>query len=1118
MTNHFMKPRVLPSRRTLGLFACGLSLFTWQILTAQDTELTNYKSGIDVIWGGTKGVDYYEEYFYHDKLIDDHKVVYIRSNTPIQMKLNSMNMANYHRFDGGGQIIGVNGKDGVPNSGDEGVIRYKIDRDRQYFFKWAQNTAKTDTARRLPAYVSPFTLASQEFEPGVPVVGSVGSNGQPVTSKLGYYYRGVLDSYGDEWHVLSYAVDDEPFLRLQANFVDQAFYATGGKTVLLVVNPKTPCFTARASGSGQFYTTPPKAYFTPKIVPQTTYISGTVTIELRDINGHNVFYRINGGAYTNAGSNIASLTQDNFNTGANTLEYYYQGNESYVKTRKVVKDPPHPSLSEPHGNYLWVDNAGYNKVVSRLSRAPYSGYFKLYSTRTDFAGLDDWNSKYHLGLRINTGFALKNAFVAKVLGWDYKINSSARPSGQIAKEMILEQGRNIDPIGFELQHSSDSIPNRELHYRGYYDSLPVLSSIFAYDIIVANFRSDQVAGGLTPVEDYFIRDRFAGFAYEAMQWSADMTGLGSPGMWGGARMMTAVSIAMIMREYSSTYYGTSGFGTVQTTYPLCPYENDKLTWKQALFDNTSSTSAYPNYTWTNTPSGLFLNAGDIAGGRPYPLGTWGDKAAYFSSGLMSIHIQIWTQMCKMWGGKDPDNRLSAAFKNANTGNFIGVKDPFPQTPSYHPTLLLMNSYWPTIVADGLAYVQSLPSSDSLSADKSIQDYNIWAFAWYDDQVPNNNVVVKPTITTQPASSTVTVGASVSFSVSASGTAPLTYQWQFNGANIGGATNVTYSIVSASAGNAGNYSAVVTNSAGTATSSNASLTVNALPPPSVAPSITTHPAGATVTAGSNVNFSVTASGTAPLAYQWQFNGAPIAGATTSTYGIVNATVGQAGNYSVIVTNAAGSAGSNNAALTVNALPPPPTSPTITTQPAGATVTAGAPVSFSVTASGTPPLSYKWQFNGSPIGGATAGTYSIFSATAGNAGNYSVVVSNASGSVTSSDAALTVTALPPQTVPPTITTQPSGSAVTTGSSVSFSVTAAGSVPFTYQWRFNGAPIAGASASTYTIASANTGQAGNYSVVITNSAGSVTSSDAVLAVNAPPPQQSDVFAPSDAKVNFK
>lgn len=92
-----------------------------------------------------------------------------------------------------------------------------------------------------------------------------------------------------------------------------------------------------------------------------------------------------------------------------------------------------------------------------------------------------------------------------------------------------------------------------------------------------------------------------------------------------------------------------------------------------------------------------------------------------------------------------------------------------------------------------------------------------------------------------------------------------------------------------------------------------------------PVITTQPAGATISSGGSVTFSVTATGTDPLSYQWQFNGAAIAGATNASYSITNATTAQGGNYSVVVTNAAGSVTSSNAALTVNAPPPPPTPP-------------------------------------------------------------------------------------------------------------------------------------------------------------------------------------------------
>lgn len=90
----------------------------------------------------------------------------------------------------------------------------------------------------------------------------------------------------------------------------------------------------------------------------------------------------------------------------------------------------------------------------------------------------------------------------------------------------------------------------------------------------------------------------------------------------------------------------------------------------------------------------------------------------------------------------------------------------------------------------------------------------------------------------------------------------------------------------------------------------------------APAITTQPSAQTVTAGGNVSFSVVATGTAPLTYQWKLNGAAIAGATSSSYAISNAQSSQAGDYTVTVSNSAGSVTSNTAKLTVNAAPPPP----------------------------------------------------------------------------------------------------------------------------------------------------------------------------------------------------
>src|SRR5205823_5414964 len=142
------------------------------------------------------------------------------------------------------------------------------------------------------------------------------------------------------------------------------------------------------------------------------------------------------------------------------------------------------------------------------------------------------------------------------------------------------------------------------------------------------------------------------------------------------------------------------------------------------------------------------------------------------------------------------------------------------------------------------------------------------------------------------------------------------------------------------------------------------------------------------------------------------------------------------FTLLVSNAAGSVTSNAAALTVNAAPVAPTS---TTQPARQTVTAGQTATFTVMATGTAPLSYQWQKNGTAISAATAASYTTPATMTSDSGaQFTVVVSNAVGSVTSNAAALTVSSAP---VAPTITTQPASQMVTAGQTATFTVTATG-----------------------------------------------------------------------------
>src|SRR5947207_9497666 len=208
-----------------------------------------------------------------------------------------------------------------------------------------------------------------------------------------------------------------------------------------------------------------------------------------------------------------------------------------------------------------------------------------------------------------------------------------------------------------------------------------------------------------------------------------------------------------------------------------------------------------------------------------------------------------------------------------------------------------------------------------------------------------------------------------FTVVATGTAPLSYQWRKSGTAISGATSPSYTTPATTSSDSGShFTVVVSNTADSVTSNAATLTVSAA---AVAPSITTQPASQTVTAGQTAMFAVVATGTAPLAYQWNKNNVAIGGANSSSYATPATTSSDNGRqFTVIVSNAAGSATSSAAMLTVSAAA---VAPSVTMQPASQTVTAGQTASFSVAATGTAPLTYQWKKNNVAISGATSSAY-------------------------------------------------------------------------------------------------------------------------------------------------
>ncbi len=244
-------------------------------------------------------------------------------------------------------------------------------------------------------------------------------------------------------------------------------------------------------------------------------------------------------------------------------------------------------------------------------------------------------------------------------------------------------------------------------------------------------------------------------------------------------------------------------------------------------------------------------------------------------------------------------------------------------------------------------------------------------------------------------------------------------------------------------------------------------------------ILSQPQSQTVSSGSNVTFSVTASGD-NLSYQWWFNGHVLSDGTNASYTLMNVEAGDTGDYQVVVCNKSYSMASTVAHLTFVGMDQ---APVITVQPESQTVGENSSATFSVTATGDN-LVYQWGFNGHSIPDGTNASYTLTNAGSGNAGYYEVFASNPAGFVASTLASLTVVGA---SQAPVITVQPVSQTVTENSSATFSVTAKGD-HLAYQWWFNGNPLPDGTNAACTLMNAGQVNAGDYQVVVSNEAGSI------------------------------
>jgi subtilisin family serine protease len=357
------------------------------------------------------------------------------------------------------------------------------------------------------------------------------------------------------------------------------------------------------------------------------------------------------------------------------------------------------------------------------------------------------------------------------------------------------------------------------------------------------------------------------------------------------------------------------------------------------------------------------------------------------------------------------------------------------------------------------------------------------------QNAGSDLSAPPSISSQPAAASIYATQTATFTVAASGNGLLTYQWRKQGVNIPAANSSIYTTpMVALADNGALYSVVVSNAGGSTVSRDAALTVIDVAP---GPVIVSQPASASLYTTQTATFTVAATGSGALTYQWRKQGINILAATSSTYTTPPATLTDNGaQFSVVVTDQNGSSASNNAALTVVEA-----APGISSQPAAQSVMEGQPASFNVLGMGMPPLTYQWRKNGAAISGATSPGYTTpATAITDNGAIYTATVSNSQGSITSNNAVLSVTSNTPS-----ITTQPTAQSVGLGQAATFSVAVTGASTLAYQWRKNGTNIIGATSSSYNLANASQSDHNAlFSVVVSNSYGTVTSSNALLKIS--------------------
>lgn len=347
----------------------------------------------------------------------------------------------------------------------------------------------------------------------------------------------------------------------------------------------------------------------------------------------------------------------------------------------------------------------------------------------------------------------------------------------------------------------------------------------------------------------------------------------------------------------------------------------------------------------------------------------------------------------------------------------------------------------------------------------------------------------------PSVASIVAGQPFEFSVTVYSGGPITrYEWFKNGVAIDGQTTSLLRLGAATPAMAGAYKVRVSNAESSTTTGECVVTVAPATPPSLGQS----PPSLTVFLSDPARFSIDASGSPPLTYEWRRDGVLVYTNTVdNTFEILSTRPNDAGTYTVTVRNVAGAVTSTKFTLKLT----PVTAPIITRHPISQTVPFDTTVLLDATVSGIGPWVSTWRKDGAVVAVSQSGPprlvlTDVAATREKQAGTYTVTVANRFGSAVSEPAVVAFEA----PGAPVFRLQPLSQTFSTGSFEYLYFIAAGTEPFTYQWRKDGVAIAGATASQYSRSSWTPAEAGRYTVVVTNAYGSAESQPAIIRIRAP------------------